>query len=82
MATEPIERQPDKFDAASDLEILQRNAAIAKIQRSLVETHPDFDGENCVDCELEIPEARLKMCRVRCVSCQTDLEYSNRTRRN
>ena len=38
------------------------------------ETHPDFDGEHCVDCDVEIPKVRLDMGKVRCVDCQHKLE--------
>lgn len=38
------------------------------------ETHPDFDGEHCVSCDVEIPALRLEMGKVRCVNCQQALE--------
>ena len=38
------------------------------------ETHPDFDGETCIDCGAEIPALRLSMGRIRCVDCQSKLE--------
>lgn len=38
------------------------------------ETHPDFDGETCIDCGAEIPALRLSMGRIRCVDCQNKLE--------
>jgi len=42
--------------------------------KSAPESHPDFDGEHCVDCELDIPPARLLLGKVRCVFCQGLLE--------
>lgn len=46
----------------------------AQIGKSAPETHPNFNGLDCVDCEDPIPEARLAHGRVRCVACQTRLE--------
>ena len=40
-----------------------------------------FDGTHCIDCEIEIPEARLAVGRVRCMDCQQHFEYINRKRR-
>lgn len=76
-----LERQPDKFDRASDLEAQLRDDAIKAVQRNLKESHPDFDGESCVDCAEAMPPLRLAMCRVRCVACQTTLEHQNKLRR-
>lgn len=38
------------------------------------ESHPDFDGSHCVDCEEDIPAKRLALKKVRCVECQARLE--------
>ena len=38
------------------------------------ETHPDFDGENCIDCGVDIPVFRLNIGKIRCVDCQDKLE--------
>ncbi|MDI6976631.1 hypothetical protein [Serratia sp. Se-RSBMAAmG] len=38
------------------------------------ESHPDFDGVHCVDCDDTLPEVRLKAGRVRCTTCQSDIE--------
>lgn len=43
------------------------------------QTHPDFDGEHCIDCEVEIPAARLKWGRVRCTACEEIIELKKRT---
>lgn len=46
------------------------------------ETHPDFDGKNCIDCAYEIPKERLEMKKIRCVDCQQELEdYRKRRQR-
>lgn len=52
-----------------------RDANIAAIRaRNLPETHPNFDGEHCVDCDDDIPDGRLKLGKIRCVSCQAFIE--------
>lgn len=35
------------------------------------EYHEDFDGKHCLDCEIDIPEARLKDGKIRCTKCQS-----------
>lgn len=62
---------PDQFDQASDIEYAQREEAVRQsLHVDRPQYHIRFDGENCVDCSLPIPEARLLMRRVRCVACQ------------
>ncbi len=46
--------------------------------KSRPETHPDFDGCHCVDCDEEIPARRLVLGKVRCVECQGLLERPRR----
>lgn len=55
---------------------LREQAAIQERARLLArpETHPDFDGSHCVDCDDELPAFRLKIGRVRCVDCQQAIE--------
>jgi RNA polymerase-binding transcription factor DksA len=66
---------PDDYDVASEVELAQREKAIAETRaRNAPETHPDFDGTHCVDCDDEIPEQRLFLGKVRCVVCQGRLE--------
>lgn len=63
------------FEMAERLEQAQRDSAIKQASKSAApETHPDFDGTHCVDCDIEIPEGRLKLGKVRCVDCQSHLE--------
>jgi len=40
-----------------------------------------FDGTHCIICEIEIPAERLAAGRVRCVDCQHEFEYFNRSRK-
>ena len=42
--------------------------------KSAPETHPDFNGHNCVDCGEVIHPIRLAMGKVRCMECQDYLE--------
>jgi len=41
------------------------------------QSHPDFDGINCVSCGTSIPSARLAMGKVRCTECQELYEKRN-----
>lgn len=56
----------------------ERDAGIAAARAALQETHPDFDGENCVGCGNEIPAARLALKAIRCVECKSRLEAQQR----
>lgn len=65
----------DEGDLASAYERGFIQDALNKHKEKLApETHPDFDGETCIDCGTEIPAIRLSMGRIRCVDCQNKLE--------
>ena len=65
----------DLADLASDrIEQHQADSERHARGKSGPESHPDFDGAHCVDCEDTIPEARLLLGKIRCVSCQEVLE--------
>lgn len=65
----------DEGDLASAYERNFILGALKKHQEKLApEKHPDFDGETCIDCGLDIPELRLQMGKIRCVICQDKLE--------
>jgi RNA polymerase-binding transcription factor DksA len=65
----------DPNDEASELEQAHRESAIiAASKKAAPETHPDFDGETCLDCGEDIPPARLALGKIRCVYCQSALE--------
>lgn len=69
----------DEADQASLIQMSETRQAIAKVTAKLApETHPDFDGENCVKCGEEIPPARLALFKVRCVHCQSELELKGK----
>ena len=67
----------DSFDQASEVEQGFRDAAIAAARFN--ESKPkEFDGENCYDCGLEIPTARLALGKFRCVDCQSNKERKDK----
>ncbi len=69
----------DEVDIASAIEYGFLQQSLKKVQDlNKPETHPDFDGKNCVDCDGEIPDVRLKMGKVRCVICQEILEKESK----
>ncbi len=69
----------DPNDEATEIEIAERHSAIqAAIANNQPQTHPDFDGESCLDCGEEIPELRLSMGKIRCVYCQTATEQKRK----
>jgi RNA polymerase-binding transcription factor DksA len=65
----------DPNDEASEIEMAERHQAIHSASlKAAPETHPDFDGVHCLDCEDEIPAGRLALKKIRCVYCQEALE--------
>ena len=78
----PMDEVLDETDQAQHLQ-LQEQAAISIRARELnkPETHADFDGKHCVECDEEIPKERLSLRRVRCVECQRFLEAEQERQR-
>ncbi len=71
-----FERHADPIDEATALAASLTEGAIAAARRANApETHPDFDGESCIDCGDTIPEGRLELGKIRCVVCQGKLEH-------
>lgn len=71
----PADEVHDEADHAQwmqlrELATLQGRARVM----NLPESHPDFDGKHCIDCDGEIPAKRLELHRIRCVDCQSMLE--------
>lgn len=65
----------DPVDRANDVvEVCTAEAERRARGKSAPETHPEFNGTDCVDCEDQIPVARLVLGKVRCVECQEELE--------
>lgn len=65
----------DDVDIAQGVNEFHQERSLAEVRAKVApETHPDFDGKHCVECEDDIPPARLALGKVRCVQCQTDKE--------
>lgn len=76
-----IVREADEMDMASNMEIMFTESAIHAVQcLTAPQKHPDFDGENCLDCAEPIPTERLSMFKIRCVCCQTAVEEADKRR--
>lgn len=74
-----VDKHPDILDQAQALTEHTTQKMIEKIRANAKpEYDPHFDGVHCVEesCGVEIPEARRKAGRVRCVDCQSLLEQS------
>lgn len=70
---------PDEADLAEErLESFLAESLTMNSDQLKPQYHSDFDGKHCVECGDKIPPARLAMGRVRCVHCQTIVEYKNR----
>lgn len=68
----------DVFDEADHAQWQQLREQAAIHERALnlnkPETHPDFNGEECIECGDVIPPARLALQKIRCIDCQSELE--------
>ena len=74
-----FERTADENERATLIEGQFTEAAIEAVREQVQpESHPDFDGAHCVECEKPLPPARLALGRVRCVACQEQLEREAR----
>lgn len=64
-----------QFERAAQIEQDDRDRARQRLAAmNGPQTHPDFDGVHCVDCDVDIPAGRLALHKVRCVDCQSALE--------
>lgn len=62
----------DEVDLASAMQINEVHKKLQENRRALLpESHPDFDGESCMDCGNEIQKERLAMGKIRCTICQS-----------
>lgn len=69
----------DDADIASAFEMAITNRAIEETRaKAAPESHPDFDGESCLDCGDTIIPLRLSLGRIRCVVCQERLEKKSK----
>ena len=72
-------QESDESDRATRIEQMFTEDAVADARRlAAPETHPDFDGKHCVNCDAKIPAARLALAKVRCVDCQSQVEQKQR----
>jgi phage/conjugal plasmid C-4 type zinc finger TraR family protein len=81
---DPKEFTPDVLDRASNLTQETTDNAIAEQRRKAAPQqvqNPDgsWPVTECLDCDLAIPEGRLKMGRIRCVECQSAVERGARS---
>lgn len=69
----------DEMDLVQ-MRFLQEQAALTKSPKFLAQSHPNFDGVHCVnpDCEDDLPEARIKLGRIYCVSCQEIIDKKSK----
>lgn len=67
-----IPAMADESDRATMREIQHNHEALEEARRRavMIETHPDFDGKHCLECDEDIPAERLAMGKIRCVRCQ------------
>lgn len=70
-----MDKYADPLDKASDLASMYNEQGLAEVQRkNAPEQTQNPDGTwphtECVDCGDDIPEGRLQLGRVRCISCQ------------
>lgn len=69
----------DDADIASAMEAGFIALALQRHKEKVApEKHPDFDGENCLECGIRIPNERLELGKIRCVECQRVLEKLNK----
>lgn len=66
------ERTADILDTAPDLQERANAEGLARVRQQLVQTHPNFNGVDCIGCGDPLPAVRLAYKRVRCTLCQTE----------
>lgn len=73
----------DEVEKAQMLQ-LQEIAHLTNKARELSrpQSHPDFDGKHCLDCDEPIPEVRLKNGYILCVDCKTIQEKEDKRKKN
>lgn len=78
-ANDPTEYVKADEDKAALLQESLNQQGIANVAaRNAPETHPDFDGKHCIDCDDLMPTERLAMGRIRCVYCQHTKEVNEK----
>ena len=70
-----MNRSADLIDQASEQEAMFHANNIKAVQDLLEpQSHPDFNGVDCLDCGEVVPDKRLAFGRIRCTSCESLLE--------
>ena len=71
----------DESDRATFVESLHNEEAIARaITQGAPRTSPEFDGENCIDCDEAIePKQRISLGYQTCIHCQSLMEKRGKT---
>lgn len=75
------DRSADPLDVANDVAQLLADTGLHNVRnKNRAEQVQNEDGTwpitECVDCGDDMPEGRLKLGRIRCISCQERLEKS------
>jgi hypothetical protein len=64
------------LEVSEELVEMQTADALRKTQAAATQRQcdgplgADFDGEHCIDCDIELPQVRLNYGYVRCTHCQ------------
>lgn len=78
-----IERISDESDRASKIELENTQECVDKVLASIERPPSDFDGIHCIECDQEIPQARLATGAFRDIYCQELIELRRKqTRRD
>lgn len=76
------ERYSDEIDRAGDLTRIVAEEGVKKVLHSIEKAPADFNGVNCIDCDNDIPEDRLKTGAFRCIYCQQAHEFRSKNHRS
>jgi RNA polymerase-binding transcription factor DksA len=69
----------DNLDQAAELQDEFNKKGLAEVRKALVpETHPDFDGRHCIECDSVMPQQRIDAGRIHCTPCQSVKEQRSR----
>lgn len=70
----------DELDRAAAIQDKLNEQALEQAKaNNKPESHPDFDGETCVECGDDMPQVRLQLGKIRCISCQQIRETKLKT---
>jgi NAD-dependent SIR2 family protein deacetylase len=76
-----MSERSDELDMAAELQEQANVDALARVRTQLTQTHPDFNGVDCIDCGETLPAVRIAYKRVRCTTCQCEVERQEKMRR-